>query len=164
MISIDGSDLNFELLDKGDYIRPEELLGLFRLWLADEIESEDGVLQTHPISIESDKFSLCLLNLAERARTARPDLAAHIRTRRHGLLVMTDDEAERYGWDRPKQLVRQIGTITMRRSSIDRNALTEERRAEADCHDKVLTGLALMARKELREAGVRALMAKGDKK
>lgn len=148
--------INFNALEKGDHMQAQDLLR--QLGSLDD----EGILQ-HPTSVESDAHNLNLLKFIQAIRTARPDLAAHAAARCHGVVILTDSEAERHTYEHAKKCAKGIASVASRRAySLNYALLNDEQRRVAEVHDRCLTSVALTAQKELRAADRRALL-KGDK-
>lgn len=123
--------LDFDALEKGQYIDAETLTHIFNVRPGTQL------------------FSLKTMQLKMRIECERADLIA--RGEGQGIRILTDEEAGPYLHGRMEAHVRGLAKTSQKRSRIDPNALTPEQRAMHESENRIGASVAVAARQAMRK-------------
>lgn len=127
--------LDWDSLVKGSTLTPQECA--IALGVTEQAIIENGLL---------------LQKLVTAIRNRRPDLACHVRTHRHGIIILDDSGADEYSWHRVKHHVTGIGRQLHRRAAIDVSLLSASQRRNNEARNMALGRVAIEAHNTLASA------------
>ncbi len=127
---------DIELLEKGDFIPPEE------------IETLTGKARG------TDAYRLALMGVTDQVRRGLRDIGRTftVCSRKEGIAILTDEEAVVYGAQKFARGLRSMGAAHRDMLGVDRSQLTEDSRRAHDRHVEVQGKVVGAARKAHRLA------------